>query len=165
VPSAVARWEAIPDYGRGASGMGVFPVTAAGLRAPENSPRLEYKVLIPRAGNIQVDLITGVALDVQPGRGVRLALAFDDETPRVIDLFDGQRFDDPTKRGDKSSPAIRNWHSWVRDNAITLKSTHAIAAPGVRTLKVWAIDPGVVLQKLVVHTGEVRPSYFGPVAE
>jgi hypothetical protein len=27
------------------------------------------------------------------------------------------------------------------------------------------VDPGVVLQKIIVHTGEVRPSYFGPVAE
>ena len=165
IPAAGVRWEEIPDYGRGPSGMSVFPVTAASVRPPENSPRLEYKVLIPRSGRVRVDLITGVALDLQPGRGVRLAVSFDEEAPRILDVFEGQTYADPTKRGDKSAPAIRDWHSWVKDNAITLQSVHQIAKPGVRTLKVWMVDPGIVLQKLVVHTGTVRPSYFGPSAE
>ena len=165
VPSPAARWEAIPDYGRGPSGMSLFPVTAGSVRPPANSPRLEYKVLVPRAGKVRVDLIVGVALNLQPDRGVRLAVSFDDETPRVVDLFEGQMYADPTKRGDKSAPAIRNWHAWVKDNALTVASTHEIASPGVHTLKVWMVDPGVVLQKLVVHTGEVRPSYFGPPSQ
>jgi len=164
IPGASARWETIPDYGRGRSGLAGFPLLESVPFSVAASPRLEYKVLVPRAGEVQVDLITGVALDVQPGRGVRVAVAFDDETPRVVDIFDGRRYDDPTKRGDKSSPAIRGWHDWVRDNAITLKSRQRVAEPGVRTLKIWMIDPGLVLQKIVVHTGEVRPGYFGPVA-
>ena len=165
IPAAAARWETIPDYGRGPSGVSVFPVTAPSVEPPKNSPRLEYRVLMPRAGKIRVDLVSGVALDAFPGRGVRVAVSFDDEPPQVLDVFGDQRFADPNKRGDKSSPAIRGWHDWVRNNAITLPSTHEVATPGIRTLKVWMVDPGLVLQKIVVHTGEVRPSYFGPAAD
>jgi hypothetical protein len=50
----------------------------------------------------------------------------------------------------------------VSDGATVLSSRHKIAAPGQHTLKFWAIDPGVVLQKLVVDAGGQRSSYLGP---
>ena len=38
----------------------------------------------------------------------------------------------------------------------------AIAQPGYHTLKFRMVDPGVVLEKLVVSRGEVPSSYLGP---
>jgi lysophospholipase L1-like esterase len=157
-----ARWEAIPDYGRGISGMTVFPVTTPSATPPEGSPRLDYKVFVPKAGDIQVDVITGPTLDFVPGRGLRLAVSFDDQKPQVVDALANQAFSDPSKRPDTTSPPIRDWGEWVKGNARTLNSTHAIGAPGVHTLKIWMVDPAVVLETLIVHRKDVRPSYFGP---
>jgi hypothetical protein len=39
---------------------------------------------------------------------------------------------------------------------------HALARPGPHTLKFWALDPGIVLEKLVVDAGGLKPSYLGP---
>jgi hypothetical protein len=160
IATDAARWEAIPDYGRGPSGMTIFPMTAASVQPPANSPRLEYQVLVPKAGNIHADLITGPTLNVQPGRGVRVAVSFDDAEPQIIDAFEGQG----DGSGGTHSPAIKDWSTWVKDNARTLKSTHKISNAGVRTLKIWMVDPGVVLEKIIIHTGDVRPGYFGPPA-
>jgi hypothetical protein len=164
-PAAGVRWETIPDYGRGPAGVSVFPVTAASIEPGSASPTLEYPVLFPRAGEFTVEFITGVTLDYLPGRGVRFAASLDDQKPQVVDLFAGRYYDDPTKRGDKSSPAIRGWHDWVRDNVVSTKTVVTVDRPGFRTLKVRMVDAGIILEKIVVHTGEVRPSYFGPVAE
>jgi hypothetical protein len=162
VAAGGVHWERIPDYGRGPSGMAVFPVTAESVVLPANSPRMEYRVLIAEAGDIQVDLITGIALNLQPDRGVRVAVSFDDEEPQILDAFDGQSFADPSQRGDTSAPPIRDWHTWVKDNARTQTSSHSISEPGVHTLKVWMVDPGVVVEKIVVHDGNHHDSYLGP---
>jgi hypothetical protein len=156
------RWEKIPDYGRGSSGMGIFPVTAHSVTPPADSPRMEYPVFIPKAGEIHVNLVTGPTLNVQPDRGVRMAVSFDDQSPQILDAFEGQTYANPSKREDLSAPAIRDWYSWVMDNARTLKSTHQITVPGVHWFKVWMVDPGVVLETLIVYGEKLPDSYFGP---
>jgi hypothetical protein len=37
-----------------------------------------------------------------------------------------------------------------------------LSGPGEHILKYWMVDPGVVLQKLVISHGDLPPSYLGP---
>jgi hypothetical protein len=41
-------------------------------------------------------------------------------------------------------------------------SQHHVGKAGCHTLKVWMIDPGVVLERIVVDCGGAKPSVFGP---
>jgi hypothetical protein len=161
IPVGNVRWDRIPDYGRGESGITIFPMTAPSAKPPGDAPRLEYPVIVPKEGEIRVDLLTGPSLNIQPGRGVRIAVSFDDERPQVLDAF----ADQGASNSDGSSPAIRDWGKWVSENSRNLSSTHRISKPGVHTLKVWMVDPGVILEKIVVHPGTVQSSYFGPPAK
>jgi lysophospholipase L1-like esterase len=150
VPAGGVRWEKIPDFGRGASGMSIFPVTAASVTPPQASPCLEYLVYLPQPGQVQVDTVIGPTLDFVPGRGLRFAVSIDDERPQVLDVFAEQYH------------SHAQWQQAVKDGVRTRSSTHTITAAGVHVLKLWMVDPGVVLEKLIVHQGDIPPSYFGP---
>jgi len=150
VNQPAAHWEKVEDLGRINSAMTVFPVMAESLVPGRDAPCLEYKMYLFHAGTTKVEAAFDPTLNFVPGRGLRYAIAFDDETPQVIDLL-----------ADKSTDA---WATAVKDSVRKSLSTHAIVAAGYHTLKVWMVDAGIVLQKLVVDLGGVKPSYLGPPA-
>ncbi|MGB6384055.1 MAG: glycosyl hydrolase 115 family protein [Terriglobales bacterium] len=142
------RWEKIPDYGRTLSSMSIFPVTARSVMPPEDSPCLEYRIYLFHAGQIHVEAILAPTLNFVPGRGLRYAVSFDDQPPQIIDTLEHN--------------SLADWEQSVSDSVRKVKSTHILAATGYHTLKFWMIDPGIVLQKLVVDLGGVKASYLGP---
>jgi hypothetical protein len=56
----------------------------------------------------------------------------------------------------------KDWEQTVMDNARFINLKQIIRTSGYHTLKIWMIDPGVVIEKLIIDTGAVRPSYLGP---
>jgi hypothetical protein len=56
----------------------------------------------------------------------------------------------------------KSWERNTSDNVNLTSTTHTIARAGEHILKFWMVDPTVILQKLVVDTGGLRPSYLGP---
>ena len=61
---------------------------------------------------------------------------------------------------DREYPPV--WSGAVGENIMIQASKHHIGEPGWHTLKYWMIDPGVVLQKIVLDTGGLKDSYLGP---
>jgi hypothetical protein len=147
VPTKSARWEIIPDLGRTLSAVTVFPVNGPSLEPGSGSPSLEYRMYLLHGGTAQVNLILSPTLNFVPGRGLRLALAFDNQPPRILDTLEHN--------------TNRDWEATVRDSVRTIKSAFTVE-PGYHTLKLWMVDPGITLQKLIVDLGGLRPSYLGP---
>jgi hypothetical protein len=148
------RWIKIDDYGRTLSGMrAMAPVDAPGATPGKDSPCLEYQMYLFSTGKVEVAAILAPTLNFVPGRGLRYAVSFDDEAPQVVILV-------PEKYN--AHNGNRDWEKSVEDNARYGHTTHTLAKSGYHTLKFWMVDPGVVLQKLVVDTGGVKPSYLGP---
>ena len=153
VRSHSTQWECIPDLGRTLSCMSIFPMTAPSVIPPKDSPRLEYKMYLFDSGRVEVETILSPALNFVAGRGLRFGLSFDDGPPRVVTAVPA----DYTV-GDGN----HDWERTVADSARIIKTPFNLSKPGEHTLKVWMVDPGVVLQKLVVDCGGVKPSYLGP---
>ena len=53
-------------------------------------------------------------------------------------------------------------NNWVGNKIIIKTSKHFISQPGKHIVKYWMIDPAIILQKLVVDFGGLKPSYLGP---
>jgi hypothetical protein len=83
-----------------------------------------------------------------PTDGFRYGISFDDEQPQVINVHAGY--------------GQADWERSVKDSIRVLTSKHVLSVPGYHVLKFWMIDPGLVLEKLVVNTGGALPSYLGP---
>jgi hypothetical protein len=151
--SGGVSWRRIPDIGRTGAGMTPFPVTAAS-RAPGAGPLLEYAVTLFSAGQVTVWAFLSPRNNALPGNGLRYAISFDDHAPQLVDVIAATGASDATMN--------RQWERNTSDNVNRTSTGHLIAAPGPHLLRFWMVDPAVVLQKLVIDTGGLKPSYLGP---
>jgi hypothetical protein len=152
VNGSTAKWQTIPDLGRTLSGVTAFPRAIPSLTPGGNSPHLEYRVQLAGSGPVTVQAYLSPTLDFTNTTGLRYAVSFDDEAPQLVNLHTGLNPDNGN----------RPWEQAVANNIIIKTSTHTLAKPGEHVLKFWLVDPGVVLQKLVIDRGGVKPSYLGP---
>jgi hypothetical protein len=140
-------WLRVPGLGRTLSGMTTQPSTAAPA-ALADAMRLEYDVWLPEPGKVTVQATLAPTLKFQPGAGLHYAVSIDDEAPQTVAIH-----------ADASS---RHWEKIVSDGVAQFETGHAVGTAGRHVLKFWALDPGVVLQRLVIDAGGLKPSYLGP---
>jgi hypothetical protein len=141
-------WEKIPQHGRHLSSLSVYPITDKSFTDLTRAPYIEYDVYLFTQGDIKIETTFAPSWAFAPGHGLRFAIAVDDETPQIFDI---------TK--DKSNGA---WEDSVRNDMRKVTSTHAIAAAGAHRIKIFGIDAGVTLERVVINTGGLLPSYLGP---
>jgi hypothetical protein len=84
---------------------------------------------------------------------MQYAISFDNEPAQIITLVP-ENYNAQNRNTD--------WEKSVSDNARFSQSKHIISTPGYHTLKIFMVDPGVVLQKIIVNSGGLKPSYLGP---
>lgn len=146
-------WIKIPNLGRTASSMAPMPVTAKAQTPEGNSARLEYKVYLFNSGEVELKTYLCPTLNFGYTDGMRFAVSIDDEIPQIINMNEGENIPDWKYPG--------WWNNAVMNNIRTYTTKHNIDKPGEHIVKFWVVDPGIVLQKLVVETKECPPSYLG----
>ncbi|KAF2755146.1 hypothetical protein EJ05DRAFT_503454 [Pseudovirgaria hyperparasitica] len=141
----------IPNYGKTLSGVALTDYNAPSQNT--SGPSLEYDFYafsnISRVANIS--LILGQSLNTIPSRPLRYAIGIDDQETKTVAYI--------TDRPRGTSPL--GWEAAVLDAAWNSTSNHTITA-GKHTLKFWALEPGLILTKIVINLGGVRQSYLGP---
>ncbi|KAF8601248.1 hypothetical protein BDV93DRAFT_538575 [Ceratobasidium sp. AG-I] len=153
-------WHALPGLGRTNGGVTPYPVLGNGGKAfrAGSGPSLEYDFYTftsAAGGNISLTSYISPALNGNGNdRPVGFAVQIDSDAPRSI-------YYSPVTPARNTPVGWDGADGWVA-NSITMTKTSHRVAPGAHTLKLWMLEPAVVLQKFVLDTGGVRPSYLGP---
>jgi hypothetical protein len=148
------KWIRVEDYGLTLSGMrATAPANALAATPGKDAPCIEYPVYLFSKDSAQITVVTSPLLNFMLGRDIKLAVSFDNEKPQFI-----------TNVPDKFKVHWSNpsWAQTVVNQARYCQTILKIPKPGYHTLKVWMVDPGVVLQKIIINTGGLKQSYLGP---
>lgn len=151
------RWTAIPHLGRTGGAMLALPQGRAAT-SPANGVRVEYDVVARKAGPATVTLYLVPTLSTLRGGSARIGVSLGDGAIQVL-----QAVLEPTG-GEHDSPGKQRWADAVSDNVVRLSADLGAIGAGRHTSKIWRLDDNVVLQKLVLSTVAVPPSYLGPPA-
>ncbi len=142
-------WKIIPDMGRTLSAVAAFPTTYSTLIPNGQSPRLEYNIYLFDVGEIEITLYFSPTLNFNDNKGLKYAISVNDENSQIINI--------------NGKYTENQWNEWVANNINKITTKHRVEKTGLQTIRYWLVDPAVVLQKIVVNAGGLKPSYLGPM--
>jgi hypothetical protein len=153
-----SQYVTLSNYGRTLSGVTLFPVTLPS-QDTDTGPYLSYSIYTFTPATLaNLTLYISPSLNANgASRPLKYGVAIDSEDPQIVEFV-------PIATAG-SLPA--GWDGAVSDGVWGLSSgnttttTHAVDA-GAHEVKLWLLEPGVVVQKLVLDLGGVRSSYLGP---
>lgn len=121
-------------------GMTILPVTAAAINPAaisDGTPSLTYQFHTFSAGAaaIQVGCLPTHKI-TSDHIGCRYAISLNGGTPQIVDI--------------NAEEFTGTWNANVLRAMALGRSSHTISNPGLQTLIIWMIDPGVVLDKVTV---------------
>ncbi|KAA6341687.1 hypothetical protein EZS27_010530 [termite gut metagenome] len=134
-----------------------FVLTQAFVTVPMLVDSLDYAGSLRASRNLREDI--GRVIGKQPGyflnatlnynanRGLRYAVSFDGGEEQIVNI--NQTYDH------------RQMKRWQANSINSTVTTHIISASRKHTLRFRALDPGMVPQKIMIDTGNLKPSYLG----
>ena len=102
--------------------------------------------------NANLTVYAGAAMNTNPSRPLKYAVSIDDAAPQIVQP-------NPLTH---LWPLPQMWLGMVANAAMTNTTSHSISNAGPHTLNLWLLEPGLIVQKLVLDLGGVRDSYLGP---
>jgi hypothetical protein len=139
------HWETIPYLGKTLSGVTTFPQNQ--YPTPNDSVYLEYAVDFKTTGEYAVSVLVSPTLNFNANKGLRYAVSFDGGQEQVVNI--NQNF------------TPRDIDTWQATRINQTATKHVVASPGIHQLRIRVLEPGIVLQKILIDTGGLKPSYLG----
>ena len=143
-----ARWTLIPHMGRTRSGISVQPYSAA-----TDGASISYKINIPEGvDSVDVRVITASTLAFLRKEGHRYSVGFDSDGAVEVN-FNGELNEEPEN-------VYRIMYPTVAGRVIEKTVRLSASGGGEKILTISPLDPGVVLEKLIVDWGGYEPSFL-----
>ncbi|MGB4413549.1 MAG: glycosyl hydrolase 115 family protein [Paludibacter sp.] len=139
------RWEIIPDLGKTLSGVTTFPQNV--YPKASDAVYLEYDLNFETTGEFPLHILVSPTLNFNANKGLRYAVSFDGAEEQIVNI--NEKYD------------IRQMEKWQANSINETITRHKIATTGKHTLRFRALEPGIVLQKIMVDLGGLKKSYLG----
>lgn len=94
-----------------------------------------------------MEVLISPTLNFNANRGLRYAVSFDGGEEQIVNT-----------NKEYNQRQMERWQASSINSTVT---THTVPASGKHTLRFRALDPGIVLQKILIDMGGLKPSYLG----
>lgn len=138
-------WKVIPYLGKTLSGITTFPVTA--IPQAGDDVYLEYDINLTSTGEARLILLLSPTLNFNSNKGLRYAISIDGGKEQIINF--------------NHTYTEKEREVWVANSIIESVTNHRIDKDGLHTIRFRVLDPGIVLQKIMLDLGGLRNSYLG----
>jgi hypothetical protein len=139
------QWSVIPNLGKTASAVTTFPQNQ--YLGERDSVYLEYSIDFKSVGEFDINVLVSPTLNFNSNKGLRYALSIDGGKEMIINI--------------NKQYTMQQMEKWQanRINQTTVK--YLITNTGVHRLRFRVLEPGIVLQKIMINTGGLKNSYLG----
>ncbi|OGM51083.1 hypothetical protein ABOM_000371 [Aspergillus bombycis] len=143
----------IPHYGRTISAVKPWPVTI-GTQDPNTGPALRYSLYTTTSStSARLIVSLGASHNHDPTRWIKFAYSLDGAVPVTV-------------RPVSSVPPYKEEQAWatavVENGWTSAVELDGVVGVGEHELALWLLEPGVVLQKVVLDMGGYQASALGP---
>ncbi|WP_320168270.1 glycosyl hydrolase 115 family protein [Mangrovibacterium marinum] len=138
------HWNVIPGLGRTGSGITTFPQNE--YPADTDSVYLKYAIRFNTTGKLDVHVLVSPSLNFNANKGLRYAISIDGGEEQIVNI-NGEY------RGELGQ--------WQAERIIEKTTAHEITTTGVHRLRIRLLEPGIVLQKILIDCGGLKPSFLG----
>ena len=141
-------WTVIEGLSRTGSAVTSLPVTAEPSDpSAADAPYLAYDLVLDQPGTYRLYVTVAPSLDTRGAGGLRFATSVGDAAPQIHSY--------------NLTPDTADWNTAVSDYAHVIETDFTVDEAGQHRLKIWRVDPGVVLQRITVSQTELPYSYLG----
>ena len=143
-----AEWKVLTQLGRSGDSVKVFPDVSPSVTGDyaTTAAQLDYKIYFFSTGTFPITVFRIPTLNTTGA--CRLALGLDSGSAQTL-------------RGADSTDDS-GWSKNVLEHIEKLSGSIQVTTPGYHTLHVWKVDPSIALDRIVIDTGKLKPSYLGP---
>lgn len=139
---ATARWITIPNLGRTLSAVTTSPCTAT----PDDAMYLEYDFETEKSGEATVIVRFSSTLNFNDYKGLRYAVSLDGGEEQIVNI-----------NGDYKGELGK----LQAEHIITTQTKHLMDKKAKHTLRIRPLDPALVMQKIMIDFGGLKPSFLG----
>ncbi len=152
-PSAAGQYKVLEGYGRTLGGIKAFPTTTR-FASEQDAPGVMYRVFAETSGEYLCQLYAAPSNPVVYQGKMEVGIKANTDDSIIVNTIPDEDFV-PWKSDSWSQGVLDQIH--IATCKLNLKK-------GVNEIKVFAVDPAVVLEKLVLWSPDTKPrkSYLGP---